>query len=257
MPKKSHTDSKSPADINSWIAEQPPNRHGPLKSTLRSLKQAYRQQKTTDVLWWYEFGELVTKFFPKNSTFGSHVTPRLAKELAGNNEPVGRATNTIWQSRIIVKNFSKAELKKWAGKRNRKGKPLSIYHFHCVGPVEAKEQRKKLLEKCLSESWSTRRLRDEVQNEFGEKRSRGGRKPEPRPVPTPTVALQDIQLAVRQWQANHKVWFVGKKSALGHVAKRQQTEGFREELEKSVTDIQEMLVTVVEELNQLKDLGKE
>ena len=95
-----------------------------------------------------------------------------------------------------------------------------------------------------------------MQNLYGKEKSRGGRTPKPREVPSPVVALQDIQLHARQWMANHKVWFVGRKSALGHVGKRHQTEDFYEELGKSVNDTQEMQETMVGELKQLRDLGR-
>ena len=123
--------------------------------------------------------------------------------------------------------------------------------------VEDKGQRKKLLDRCLAESWSTQRLRAAVQNHFGKKKSRGGRTPKPREVPSPVVALQDIQLHARQWMANHKVWFAGRKSALGHVAKRQQTEELHEELGAAVDALNEMQEAVEDGLACLEKLARD
>jgi hypothetical protein len=72
-----------------------------------------------------------------------------------------------------------------------------------------------------------------VQNLFGKKRSRGGRKAKPREVPSPMVALQEIQLEARHWLANHQVWFADKKAALRKLSKRNQTDELYEELSRA------------------------
>ena len=116
MPKKRRKGSKAPADIHAWIEEQPSDRRRPLRTALGSLRKTYRLQQTTDVLWWHEFGVLLKEFFLDVGHYGSSVTELLAKELAEDGDPAGRATNTIWQARIIAKNFSEAEAKSWSKK---------------------------------------------------------------------------------------------------------------------------------------------
>jgi hypothetical protein len=187
MPKKRRKDAESPADIRTWIAKQPPDLRRGYRSTLSSLKNAYKRQNTSDVLWWHEVGTYVREFFPESRQYGSKVTELLAEELgAADDAAVKSVSNTLWQARIIAKRLTKAEAKHWAKKRNKNGKPLSAYHVHGLVAVEDKGQRKKLLDRCLAESWSTQRLRAEVQNHFGKKKSRGGRTPKPREVPHPS-----------------------------------------------------------------------
>jgi hypothetical protein len=55
----------------------------------------------------------------------------------------------------------------------------------------------------------------------------------PREVPSPIVALQEIQLEVRHWLANHEVWFADKKAALRKLSKRNQTDELYEELSRA------------------------
>jgi hypothetical protein len=255
MPKKRQKDAESPADIRTWIAKQPADLRRGYRSTLSSLKNAYKRQETSDVLWWYEVGTYVREFFPESRQSGSKVTELLAEGLGATDDAAVKSiSNTLWQARIIAKRLTKTEAKHWAKKRNKNGRPLSAYHVHGLVAVEDKGQRKKLLDHCLAESWSTQRLRAEVQNHFGKKKSRGGRTPKPREVPSPVVALQDIQLHARQWQANHKVWFVGNKSALGRVAKRQQKE-LGEELGAAVDALVEMQEAVKDGLACLEKLA--
>jgi hypothetical protein len=114
-----------------------------------------------------------------------------------------------------------------------------------------------LLDACLTASWSVTRLRAELQNQFGKKRSRGGRKAQRRETPSPVVALQEVQLAARHWMADHKVWFVGRKSALGRVSKKLQTKELQEELEQAADALDEMQEAVDAGIECLELLAKE
>ena len=95
----------------------------------------------------------------------------------------------------------------------------------------------------------------EVQNLFGKKRSRGGRKAKTREVPSPMVALQEIQLEVRHWLANHEVWFADKKAALKKLSKRNQTNELYEELSRAADAMIEMQQAVDDGLECIKRLA--
>jgi hypothetical protein len=70
----------------------------------------------------------------------------------------------------------------------------------------------------------------------------------PREVPSPIVALQEIQLEVRHWLANHQVWFADKKAALKKLSKRKQTDELYEELSRAADAMIEMQQVVDEGL---------
>jgi hypothetical protein len=247
-------------DIRSWIAQQPRKQRPAFHSALAELRKAYLKSETTSIPWWHEVGDHVSAFFPNDDRqYGSNITVLLAHELAGD-EPskvIKRVSDVLWQARIIARNLNKSEVKSWAKKENSKGRPLSAYHVHCLAPVEDKEQRTKLLNKCLEESWSVLRLRAKVQNLFGKKRSRGGRKAKPREVPSPIVALQEIQLEVRHWLANHEVWFADNKAALRKLSKRNQTDELYEELSRAADALIEMQQAVDEGLDCIERIAGE
>lgn len=195
-------------------------------------------------------------FFPDGQRqYGSSVMELLAKELgAVDDNEIRSVSNTLWQARTIAKTLGSATAAKtWAKKRNGKDQPLSAYHVFAVANVEASEQPE-LLEKCLNESWSVRQLRREVQNRFGTKRSRGGRKAAARKVPSPKIALQDIQRQAAQWLADHGAWFTGPRAALRNVSKREQTVELQKELVPAWNALVEMQVAVETGLGRLREL---
>lgn len=138
------------------------------------------------------------------------LSQMLVKQGAGSAAPVA---NTLWQARKVAIELSASEAKRWSQLRNQKERPLTAYHVHCLVSVED-PLRSELLARCLAENWSILQLRAEVQNHVGHKRSRGGRKARPREKPSPGVALQDMQLAARRWQASHNAWFAEPGGAL-------------------------------------------
>ena len=92
---------------------------------------------------------------------------------------------------------------------------------------------------------------------IGRKRSGGGRTPKPKKIPTPAIALHDIQLSTKQWLANHEVWFAGKKAALKRVSKKAHTEELREELSGAADALIEMQEAVDDGLVCLERLAGE
>lgn len=67
--------------------------------------------------------------------------------------------------------------------------------------------------------------------------------------------MQEIQLSVRHWSANHEVWFVAKKAALRSVA-NQRTEPFQSELALAIEALQRMQEDLQQELKLLAKLVK-
>jgi hypothetical protein len=257
MAKKRPTSKRDQSDMSKWIAGQPPGRRRGLRTALSSLRKAFAARESESLLWWHHTGGLVAEFFPDGGRqYGSNVMELLARDLGAADEKAIRSmSNTLWQTRTIAKTLTLREAKSWAAKRNSKGRPLSAYHISTVAVVEDREQRTELLDTCLAEGWGVTRLRAEVQNRFGKKRSRGGRKPLRRETPSPLVALRDVQLTARQWMADHKIWFVGCKSALGHVSKNLHTDELYEALGEAADALIEMQAAVDAGLECLKGLA--
>jgi len=208
MAKKRPKSKHDQTDMSEWIAGQPPGRRRGLRAALSGLRRAYDARESESLLWWHQVGGLVTEFFADGGRqYGDNVMEMLARELgAVDVDAVRRISNTLGQARSIAKTLTLREAKSWAKKRNSKGRPLSAYHIIAVAAVEVGEERTELLGECLDESWGVKRLQAELQNQFGKKRSRGGRKPQRREIPSPVVALQEVQLAARHWMADHEVW---------------------------------------------------
>ena len=252
---------KSPkyADIHEWIAEQPPRRQAKLTRSLDELHDWY-EHKEDGVLRWYEIGARISEFFPKDGgrDYGGNLIGLLADSLDPD-RTLGRNAfrNQLWEFRKIANGLSRAKARAWAEKRNRKEEPLTLFHVSKLLSIEDRATRKEFLDRCLAQNWSISKVRSEVQNLSGGKRSRGRRKPKPKDVPRPAVALQDIQLKADQWLANHEVWFAGRKAALKRVPKREHTDHFYEELNQAAHALIAMQEAVGAGLAGLKKLAGE
>ena len=258
---KNRTKVRNPqSDIKTWIAGRSKEERPKLRSALTQLRKEFAARDSKDLLCWYRIGCLVAEFFPEGSReYGSSVTELLAAAL-GAEEGAGTrsVSNTLWQARTVAEVFpTTTAARAWAKKRHGVGRRLSAYHVFAVAAIDGAEQQHELLERCLTEGWSVKHLRAEVQRIFGGRRSKGGRPAGKRATPHPAVALKEIQVAAAHWMADYKVWFNGRKSALGHVAKMQQTEQLREELELAIEALNEMQATMNTGLECLQRLVKE
>ena len=243
--------------IQGWIKSQPPERQDKLAHTLHEL-QRLLPTKDTSLSWHYEFGVLLGEFFTsEHGEYDREVARLLAEALgAQRRNEINNVCILLWKCRAIAKGLTTKEAKVWGNLKKTNGQTLTAYHFHCVVAIEDKDLRKELIKQCVKESWSVVRLRAEVQNRFGKKRSHGGRPAKQKQIPSPLVALQDIRLAVKHWKASQEVWFEGSKAALVKVAKRHRTEHFEAELESTVSDLQDLRDAVETALGQLEKLNQ-
>lgn len=193
-------------DIESWISDQPKQQQSDLLAALTSIRKLHRESRSTDLTWWYDVGVQVDKFFSEGRNYGAKVNELLAKDLTVVEAEVKGLSNLFWKARNVARNLSKAEARAWSKKRNERGDPLSAYHVLKLVSVQDKVKRDQLLDDCLQQCWSVARLEKEVQNSFGYLRSGGRRKTNPRPAPTPAIALREIQLNSAAWLENHKLW---------------------------------------------------
>ncbi len=247
------------ADIRAWIADQPLRRQAKLTRSLDELHDWYNRLDDDGVVRWYEIGNRISAFFPKKGkgNYGENIIELLAESLEPDRSPgEPRLPNQLWEYRKIANRLTRAQAKAWAKKRNGKGQPLTLFHVSALTSIENERSREKLLERCLAKSRSVRGVRREVQKKIGRKRSSGRREPEDRIIPTPAIALQDIQLNTEQWMANHEVWFAGKKAALSKVRKQDQTDELLEHLERAEKNLQELKRAATLGLKTLRELKK-
>jgi hypothetical protein len=150
-------------------------------------------------------------------------------------------------------------------KWRHEAKPLTLFHVSALLLIEDGGNRNAVLKQCLAESWSVRKVRIEVQNLIGCKRSWGGRTPKPKKIPTPAIALHDIQLNAKQWMGNHAVWFAGKKgedgeikeeAALSKVQKKYLTGELLADLEKAEEGLVKVNAAMMKGLKTLRELKK-
>ena len=74
---------------------------------------------------------------------------------------------------------------------------------------------------------------------------------------SPIVALQEIQLEVRHWLANHEVWFAEKEAALRKLSKRNQTDELYEELSRAADALIELQQAVTRGLDRIERIAEQ
>ena len=74
MAKKKQTSDSHYPDIASWISAQPKEQRTTLRAALKCLRKLYQENLSTDLMWWYEVGVQVKKFFPEGRNYGANVT---------------------------------------------------------------------------------------------------------------------------------------------------------------------------------------
>ena len=112
---------------------------------------------------------------------------------------------------------------------------------------------------CVSRAprgWSVRRLRQEIHNATGLKRSRGGRKPKRPKRQSAGVALQNISSMSRDWMRNHEVWFEEPGCFSGRIRKRDRNAILRE-AESTIKRMKQVHEAAGDGLEQLRAFVRE
>jgi predicted nuclease of restriction endonuclease-like (RecB) superfamily len=196
-------------------------------------------------------------FFPDGRNYGAKVNELLAKDLTVVEAEVKGVSNLFWKARNVARNLSKAEARAWSKKQNERGDPLSAYHVLKLVSIQDKVKRDQLLNDCLQQCWSVARLEKEVQNSFGYLRSGGRRKSNPRPAPSPAIALREIQINSAAWLENHKLWQKAMQALLRRLS-TQQMEKLSGELagaKKKLIAVQNALKEDIDDLKRLYQEG--
>lgn len=126
---------------------------------------------------------------PNNRTYSKGVTVSFAKQI-------GKSRDYVDKSRQFATNYTKKQLDELCELRRPDGKPLGRRNLVSLLSVKVKAKRTQLQRKAAKESWSTRRLTEEIQNLLGS-RSSGGRRP--RPADSAKNAMTQIVKMSEQW----------------------------------------------------------
>ena len=229
--------SGSHASIQDWLKRQPAEDRPALRQSVTRLKKLYGLQRHDDFVWWHKVGSLVANLCPKEDRhYGDNVINLLAQHVEPDREPEG-PRNFLYAARDLADKLSREE----ASELTEAG--LSKSHVTALLSVEKPTQRQHFLGRCLKESWSVRRLRQEVQNAKGRKSRSGGRPVQGLERQSAGVAARNLSVMSRRWRESHQVWFVGPQAAFGRVRKKDCNE-------EILWDAQ----TALEELKQLHEV---
>jgi hypothetical protein len=259
MAKKRKTTGPNYADIHAWIRAQPAEDRAELRRSVREIQNLFRAEDTNDIWWWHEVGEHVLEIFPYGDRqYGSSVIDLLANKLDPGRAPdQTRLPNLLHGARHIAAEFTAEELKELTGKRNAAGQELGVAHIKALLSVKKKRDRKRLLNRCLKESWGTRRLWEEIQNTVGHKRTHGGRPPQRRRVPKPGVALRDISRVAADWLRYDGVWFSNEGAAFAEDCKLPSGQETHNNLNEAIENLQKVRDAADDGIKTLTKIEKE
>lgn len=231
--------SGSHASIQDWLKRQPAEDRPALRQSVTRLKKLYDRQRHDDFVWWHKVGSLAAYLCPKEDRhYGDNVINLLAQHLEPDQKLEG-TRNFLYSARDLAEKFTEAE----ASELTEAG--LSKSHVTALLCEEDADKRRRFLIKCLEQSWSVRRLRQEVQNAKGRKSRSGGRPVQGLERQSAGVAARNISVMSRRWRESHQVWFVGPQAAFGRVRKKDCDE-----------EILWDAKTALEELKQLHEVAR-
>ena len=255
MAKKGSTTGDS-TGIRAWIKAQPKTERTRLKAALSDLRKLFKSPQHDDLCWWHRVGERVLTLQPKGERrYGANVVELLGDYLdPGRKWEDKRIPNLLYRTRAFAEKYSWPEAQELD--RQRRAGYLTPLHIVALVSLEDKGLRKRFLKWCLKENWSGQRLRREIQNRVGRKRSSGGLSPTPPENPSPGVALRDISVLARRWMTNYEVWFVGKRAPLGSDELKACDEATLQEVEGAIRRMGEVRHAAAEGLKRLKSIAQ-
>ena len=255
MAKKGSTTGDS-TGIRAWIKAQPKTERTRLKAALSDLRKLFKSPQHDDLLWWHRVGERVLALQPKGERrYGDNVVELLADYLdPGRAWEDKRIPNLLYRTRAFAEKYSWPEAQ--ALDRQRRAGRLTPLHITALVSLEDKGLRKRFLKRCLKENWSGQRLRREIQNRVGRKRSAGGLSPTPPENPSPGVALRDISILARRWMTNYEVWFVGKRGPLSSGELKACDEATLKEVRMAVNRMDEVQHAAAQGSKRLKSIAQ-
>jgi len=257
MAKKKSPPARKYKDIAAWIKDQPQTERTRLRAALTELRKLFKGPQQDDLCWWHRVGKRMLALQPKEDRrYGSNVMELLANYLQPDREwQDKRVPNLLYRTRDFADKYSWREAQ--ALDKARREKRLTSLHIVALVSLEDKGLREKLLKQCLAENWSGQRLRREIQNKVGRKRSSGGLSPTPPENSSPGVALRDISILSRRWMTNYEVWFVGKRAPLGSDEIKACNEAMLKDTGAAIQGLTDVRDAVREQLKRLRQYERD
>ena len=168
------------------------------------------QPMRPDVAWEYRLGAMVQALCPKEKRqYGEGHIDTLAHELGGDKN----LANKLWLARNLNVAYGRKEITQLIKAAAASGIHLGINHAIALARLKDKQQREQVTERCITEGWSVRRLRREVQQLLGGKKSGGGI--DLVPLKSSEDALHDLLARTNDWLNRYKkLWFLAPKAKL-------------------------------------------
>lgn len=182
--------------------------------------------------------------------YGENVIELLAQHLEPDREPEA-PRNFLYAARDLAAKLSHKE----ASELTDAG--LSKSHVTALLCEEDADKRQRFLDKCLEQSWSVRRLRQEIQNAKGRKSRSGGRTPSPPQHQSAGVAARNISVMCSRWMENHRVWFVGRQAAFGQIRKKDCDEEILHDAQSALEELERVHDVIGEEVDRLQAFVQE
>ncbi len=244
-------------DIGAWVNAQPKSGQARLKIALSELRRLFKSPQHDDLCWWHRVGKRMLVLQPKEDRrYGSSVVELIADHVEQGREREDKRTpNRLYRTRDFAEKYSWREAQKLD--RERRNGLLAPLHVTALVSLDDKGLRDELLERCLEERWSGQRLRREIQNVVGRKRSSGGLSPIPPADASPGVALRDTSILARRWMTNYEAWFVGKRAPLGPDQLKACDEATLKEVESAIKGLTEVHGAAREQLKRLRQFQRD
>jgi hypothetical protein len=251
--------AKPPKSIDAWLQRQPEKQQATLQRKLKELDQVYKGMQSDDFPLLHRVGSRVAAFFPEGGRhYGDNVIELLAAHLQPDPDDTSKSLrNYLYHARNFALKYNYKQARELAKARNQEEAPLTALHVQALVSMKDDKQRAELQVKCLKENWSGLRLRREVQNKSGRKRSHGGRKPQRPERQSPGVALRDIAVMSGRWTRSHQAWFARSDAALRKLKKRDRNQAVLAEMEAAIEGLEQVGKAAKDGLKRLKTIHRE
>ena len=194
-------------------------------------------------------GGLVEKLCSIRETgYGSSRIETLAAEL-GDRRPV--LVNRLLDARRLAATYNSKEFEQLLQRAEKNACVLGISQLITFASIKDRELRDEITTKCIEHKWSVKKLRKEVRELFGGKRSGGGAKLL-RPA-SPDDALVDMSERAAEWLRRYEqIWFVGDDAIFAKDLPVKDAQRLEERLEGT----HETLTDLIEALKKSSDVLK-
>lgn len=161
--------------------------------------------------------------------------------------------STLSSAVMLYERFTKDELEAILKRRKADGSPLYWTHIQHLTRIQDPIERSDILEKMLSESWTTKELNEHVQEAGGGKKSAGGRKPSlPKDL---SACLGQIQTATVTWQNKHdQVWSKLSEYDISGCIETNKRKAIAEKIEEAISANEQLEQSAASMINELERL---